>query len=140
MTLGSDLVAKARSAALRTNRKQTVAGPSRASMDESSSHTPVVEEEVREKSFSPTVEKNVSDDDNFDSGETIFDYYTCSKADRESFFERYSEGDVKVPTEVLYFSSSLTNFAIEKKASLLALPEPYYLRPPDPTERVCFPR
>src|SRR5436190_1177299 len=140
MTLGSDLVAKARSVASRKNRKQTVVGPSRTSMNESSFHTPVVGEEVREKSSSSTVEKNVSDDDNFNSGDTIFDYYTCSKADRESFFERYSEEGVKVPTEVLYFSSSLTNFAIEKKASLLALPEPYYLRPPGPTERVCFPR
>src|SRR3954464_397241 len=131
MTLGSDLVA--RSAALKKNRKKVMAWPNRTSAGESSSHTPVVEEETRERSSSSTIEKDISDDDNLNSGDTIFDYYTYSKAERESFFERYSEEGVRVPTEVLYFSSSLTNFAIEKKASLLVLPEPYYIRPPGPT-------
>src|SRR3954463_15534747 len=83
MTLGSDLVAKARSAALKKNRKVVMAKAYRSSVGESSSHTPVAEEETRERSSSSTIEKDISDDDNLNSGDTIFDYYTYSKAERD---------------------------------------------------------
>src|SRR4051812_24572205 len=119
MTLGSDLVAKARSAASRRNRKIGVPKPYQTPVDESSSHVYVIEEETRGRSSSPPIEKDASDDENLNSGDTIFDYYTYSKVDRASFFERYSEEKVRVPAEVLYFSSSLTNLAVEKKARSL---------------------
>src|SRR5436190_19266966 len=67
MTLGSDLVAKARSTASKKNRKIGVPKPYRDPVDESSSHASVVEEETREGSSSPTIEKSISDDDNLKS-------------------------------------------------------------------------
>ena len=68
MTFGSDLVARARLAASKKNRKVVMAKPDRALVDESSSHTPIAEEEItKERSSSSTIEKDISDDDDLHS-------------------------------------------------------------------------
>src|SRR5436190_2499839 len=88
-------------------------------------------------SFVEGVFGDSSDDQGKDE---VYDYYDLPLARRATFFERYSEDMVKVPSEVLHFSISLTDFAVERKARMFRLSQPYSLRAPGPMERVCFPQ
>src|SRR4051812_45695788 len=88
-------------------------------------------EENKGKSPLPTLVEDASRGDDSNS-EKPFDYYTLSETVRASFFERYSEEKVGVPSEVLYFSSAITDLAAARKARSFCLPKPYFFRAPGP--------
>ena len=95
----------------------------------------------KNKSSSPSLVEGIFCDSGDNQGrDGIYDYYYLSEVQRAAFFERYSEEVARVPSEVLHFSSSLTDLAVERKARVFRLSEPYFLRAPGPMERVCFPR
>ena len=76
----------------------------------------------KSRSSSPSFVEGVFGDSGDDQEKSeVYDYYDLPLARRATFFERYSEEMVKVPSEVLHFSSSLTDFAVERKARMFRL-------------------